>query len=128
METSIETPVDYVKLMAEAAAKAVKDERAPSSFISFKSGILTIDDQPIPGNKIKCVVLASLYENDYFPRKFDPTTLVSPDCWALGHNEDDMKPPHGRASPHGVVQPGNRRAAMDRQGVERGRPVSGLDA
>ena len=92
METSIATPVDYVKLMAEAAAKAVKDERAPSSFISFKSGILTIDDQPIPGNKIKCVVLASLYENDYFPRKFDPTTLVSPDCWALGHNEDDMKP------------------------------------
>lgn len=92
METSIATPVDYAKLMAEAAAAAAKTERAPSAFISFKSGILAIDDQPIPGNKIKCVILGSLHENDYFPGKFDASTPVSPDCWALSRDEDTMAP------------------------------------
>lgn len=91
MENQIATPIDLKKLMAEAASKLVKEEKAPSSFISFKSGILTIEDQPIPGNKIKCIILASLHENAYFPRKYDPNTQVSPDCWALGTSEE-MEP------------------------------------
>lgn len=92
METSIATPVDYAKLMAEAAAAAAKTERAPSALISFKSGILAIDDRPIPGNKIKCVLLGGIHENDYFPGKFDPNTPVSPDCWALSRDEYTMAP------------------------------------
>lgn len=90
--TDIATPFDYAELMRQAAAAAVKAERSPSDFISFRAGQLTIDEQIIPGNKINCVILESAHENDYFPRQFDPKRIVSPDCWAINLVEDDLAP------------------------------------
>lgn len=87
-----ETPVDYRQRLMQMADAAAEKEKPDNKLISFKSGILSFNDQAAAGNKLECIILASVYENQFFPGPFDPNNPVSPDCWALGLDEDEMEP------------------------------------
>jgi hypothetical protein len=78
--------------------------------ISFKNGRLIIDENPVPGDSIDVVILATMVENQYYTGAYDPNSVQIPVCYAFG----DMKaedPEEGMA-PH--------EEAEDKQGDENG--------
>lgn len=98
--------------MAEAAKKSAKAEKAVSGLrgISIRGGVLTVDDQPVPGNELDVVVLVALHENQWFPKPFDPDTPAIPDCYAFG--DLDAEDPEDGMAPHPESQ--------DKQGDDNG--------
>lgn len=79
------------KLAADAKALA-SVERPALSQISTRAGQLVYQGQPIPGNKLPCIVVASAFENRYYDKPFDPNKRESPKCFSLSLTGEDMAP------------------------------------
>jgi hypothetical protein len=90
--TQVTTPIDFKALMAKAADAAKAQEKPDNKWISFKSGMLAFNGNVAPGNKLKCVVISSAHENQFFPNAYDPDKLVSPNCYAIAHDPDHLEP------------------------------------
>lgn len=90
--TQVAKPIDYAALMAQAAQQAMEQEKPDNKFVSFKSGVLSFNGAAAPGNKVDIVVLGAAFENQYFPHRYDPNKILSPDCYAVSHHEDDLAP------------------------------------
>jgi len=85
------------KLAAEANADA-KAERPQASFISLKSGILSMGGVPVPENKLKVCIIAAAHELNYYTEKYDPNNLRSPKCFALDVSGDEEAiQPHNKS-------------------------------
>lgn len=102
-------PVNWEAEMAKEASAVAKAFRPSVGQISTKSGILSYMDQPLPGNKLNCIVLAAIFENNYFEGKYDPKNPRNPVCYAFGKVSGDGEPPF-MAPPEYVVDP-QRKAA-----------------
>lgn len=86
-------PVNWQEQMAAEAKAVAKAFRPVTGQISTKSGIMSYMDQPIPGNKLPCVILGAIFENNLFDGKFDPRNPRNPVCYAFGRvNPDGSKP------------------------------------
>jgi len=98
--------------MVEAAQKSAKAEKAVSGLkgISLRGGVLTVDEQPVPGNELDIVVLVAVHENQYHTKPFDPNTPQIPDCYAFG--DPDADEPEDSMAPH--------EEAEDKQGDDNG--------
>ncbi len=79
------------ELAKEAKALASK-ERPALSQISTRGGVLTYQNQQIPGNKLPCIVIASVFENRYYDKRFDPNKREAPKCFALSPEQKGMTP------------------------------------
>jgi hypothetical protein len=77
------------KLREEAKAVAVL-ERPSITTVSLRSGIMSINEQPVPQNKLPCVVVASVFEHVLYTTPFDPNRVVPPDCFALSADGKGM--------------------------------------
>lgn len=102
---STNLPVNWQEEMAKEATAVSKAFRPTVGQISTKSGILAYMDQPIPGNKLNVIVLAAIFENNYFEGKFDPKNPRNPVCYAFGKAQPDgslpfMAPPEYVTDPH----------------------------
>lgn len=94
----------WEKQMADAAVKAAAVEKPTGSFrsISTRGGILTVDDTPIKGNELRCVVLMAMHENQFYEGAYDPSNVSIPTCYAFGEPGGDgegMSPHAECASP-----------------------------
>lgn len=84
----------------EEAAKAKAAEQAlqraasrdGNKFISFKSGMLSIDKVPVPGNKLTVIALCFLSENSWYSSKYDPIKQQTPACWSVYDSAETMIP------------------------------------
>jgi len=85
-------PVDWKSEMANQAKAAAALERPKLSNLSTRGGILAYQDTPIPGNKLPCVVVGSVFENRYYIEKFNPNKPATPDCFSLSVDGDNMVP------------------------------------
>lgn len=85
-------PINWAEEFAKAAQAQAEAERPDNKFISFKSGVLSYNDTPAPGNAIKCVIIGAAFENAYYPGKYDPKKVKSPDCWAISFDEEALVP------------------------------------
>lgn len=86
--------------MANTAKVQSKAEK-PSGFgkrIIFKNSRMMIDDNPVPGDAVDIVVLASMYENQYYPGTYNPNEIQIPVCYAFGNMKQE-DPEEGMA-PH----------------------------
>lgn len=72
---------------AEAAAETVQ-----AASISLKAGVMTYREQPIAGNKLDCIIIGAMRENQYFPERYDPNNIQPPLCWALSVEPEGMGP------------------------------------
>jgi hypothetical protein len=81
-----------MKVDAEIAAGAQRSSGGGGKFFSLKSGVLTFDENPMPGNQMMVVILADIMENSWYEGAYDPSTPASPKCFAFGHDEADMEP------------------------------------
>lgn len=77
--------------------KAIESSVATGSFISVRGGVLTYQDNAVPGNKIRVVVLAAIMENVFYQGSYDPNNPSPPACYAFGSDESEMAP-HEKAS------------------------------
>lgn len=80
--------------LARQAAEAAKVEESTQtgSFFSMKSGVLSFNDSPLPGNEMAVVILDSRLENVFYEGKYDPDTPQGPVCFAFGLDEKTMAP------------------------------------
>ena len=86
--------VSWDEALAARAQKAKKAEAsvATGGFISLKSGVMSYNGNPVPGNKMNVVILDAILENHMYEGKFDPNNASGPVCFAFGRDEDEMAP------------------------------------
>ncbi len=96
--------VPWQEQMANAAKKQAAAEKPFNSMatIGTRSGVLTVDGDPVKGNILHGIVLASVHENMYYSGRFEPDSPTVPACYAFG---DDLstEDPDGiedRMTPH----------------------------
>lgn len=88
---------------AERSANAEKDSVGGGlQGISLRNGVLSVDDQPVPGNELDVVVLCAVHENKWYAGDYDPDTPQIPACYAFRTEEeaDEGKPmaPHAEST------------------------------
>jgi hypothetical protein len=87
--------VDWEKEMAaqaELAAAAQRSTGGGGKFFSMKSGQLSFDNVPLPGNMMAVIVMADTMENSFYDSAYDPDTPTSPKCFAFARDEKELAP------------------------------------
>lgn len=86
--TSVAAPAstavtDWKSEMAQHAAVVAQQERASSSSIGLRAGLLTYQGQPVKDNKLRVIIVDSCLERTLYEGSFDPNNIRSPVCFAL---------------------------------------------
>lgn len=97
MATKKEAPGTAVKKweeeLAGLAEQTVKTEAMTGGkFIGTKSGQLSFNGAPVPGNKLNVIVMDNVLENQHYEDDFDPDNRSSPVCFAFARDKADLKP------------------------------------
>jgi hypothetical protein len=91
--------VDWEEEMMRQATAVAAIERPKVGQISTRAGMLSYQQVPIPGNRMNCIVVGSIYERNYFKGKFDASNIQSPECYAFSLDGHDMAPEETIANP-----------------------------
>lgn len=87
-------PTNWQEQMQNEARALSRAFRPTTAQISTKSGVMSYMGQPVPGNKMNVIILATIFENNFFEGKFDPRNPRNPVCFAFGKpNSDGSLPP-----------------------------------
>ncbi len=87
--------VDWEKEMeaqAKIAAGVVANIGGNVPRFSVKGGILSLDDQAIPGNHMAVVILDGILQNTFYEGRYDADNMTPPTCFALGRDDKAMAP------------------------------------
>ena len=77
--------VNYDEILAQLAKKATKTEKPSTSSIGVRAGVLSYNGQPVPGNKLDCIIIASTHANLYYEDAFKERVVRLAPTWrALG--------------------------------------------
>lgn len=94
--------IPWEERLAAEAKNVASVERPSVTGMSFRSGVMSINDVPVPGNRLNVVVLASAMLNTLYKKPYDPNQIVPPDCFALALMPTDGSP-RPDMIPHEVV-------------------------
>ena len=96
---STNLPTQWEEELAKDAQKIAAAERPALGAISLRGGIMTYEKQPIPGNKLSVIIVASMMERRWYKDRFDPNKAASPHCFAF-HDGTDGVPwmPHAKSA------------------------------
>lgn len=91
--------------LANQAKIAAKQEEhvGGGSFFSTRAGVLAVDGQSIPNNKMTVLIVDGVLENVWYPGAFDPDEMAPPACFAFGRDDDEMEP-HAVVKANGTAQ------------------------
>lgn len=84
------------------AIKTAETEKPSGSWVSFKNGVMKINDTPMKDNKVEMVVLEAVFENQFYKNRYDPNKAETPICYALGENDEDLAPHPNSPEPQNV--------------------------
>ena len=84
--------VDWKSQMEQMAQAAAAMERPTLGVISLKSGVMSYQGTPVPGNKLNCIVIASAFEHRYYTERYDANKPASPTCFAQSLDGEEMAP------------------------------------
>lgn len=84
--------VDYESILAGLAKVATASERPSSSTVGCRAGILTYNKEPIKGNKLDAIIIASSHSNLYYDVPWDEDNPSNPVCFAYSDTGEDMVP------------------------------------
>lgn len=96
--------VQWQDELAEAAKRSAQVEKSGGGglpTISFRGGVISVDDEEVDGGELDLVILQAIHENRYFGSKFDPNNTSAPKCFAFADPEEtdpDVMEPHEEAS------------------------------
>jgi len=83
---------DWQAELASLAVATAEAEKPSGNWVSFRHGRLSIGGNPMKDDKVQCIVINSVFENQWYKDKFDPDNPQSPSCYAISESEDDLKP------------------------------------
>ena len=89
---AVALPDDVLAALAADAKASAALERPAVSTISLKAGILSYNGDPVKGNKLRVVILASSHLNVFYGKQYDPDNISSPKCFALSETGEHMAP------------------------------------
>lgn len=92
IEQSNNLPVNYEERLAQMAREAQQAERPQVGAIGLKAGQLSYGGNPIAGNALDCIIIASTHANLYYTAAYDPDEVTNPECYAYSPNGEDMYP------------------------------------
>ncbi len=81
--------------LARYAQKIADNERASGGGLkkfSLQSGVLSLDDAPMPGNQMAVIILGSIYENVFYEGDYDSKNPAPPVCFAQALEEAHLAP------------------------------------
>lgn len=87
--------VNWDEELAKQSEIAAGNQRASGGggkFFSMKSGQLSFDGNPMPGNMMAVVILGYVIENSFYDTAYDPDVPASPKCFAFAEREEDLEP------------------------------------
>lgn len=82
----------WAKELAEAAKNESAKETPTVTGISFRSGVMSVSGNPIPGNTMTGIVMETAYERCLYEGPFDPGKVKNPICFALSYDGEEMAP------------------------------------
>lgn len=88
---------NYDEMLANMAKRAKAIERPTTSKIGVRAGVLSYNKEPVPDNKLDCIIIASTSANLFYEEKWDPDNPVNPVCYAYSEDGENMVP-HPKAS------------------------------
>lgn len=92
--------------LAKMGEEYAETETLGGSFLSTKGGVLSFQDEPLPGNQMAVVILDVVRERTYYTEKYDASAEhnLPPVCYAFGRSDEEMAPhPSMQAGPHYFV-------------------------
>lgn len=94
--TAVGTPiggavVNWRDQAAKDVAQVTQQERASASSISLRAGVISYQNTPVPGNKLRVIIVDAAYERTYYEGAFDPDNITSPRCFALAKATQDAQ-------------------------------------
>jgi len=93
--------VNMEEYLANLAKATTSVEKPSGSTISCKAGVLAYSGEPLPDNKLDCIIVASTHTNLYYEGTYDPNNIASPICYAYSDDGGDMVPHPSAPSPQG---------------------------
>jgi hypothetical protein len=87
--------------LKQYAVDASAQERPIGGSISLRAGQISWQGNPVPGNRLPCVVLNWVNESRWYTDSFNPDKPSQPACYSLGTNEADMVPHESSPNPQG---------------------------
>lgn len=89
--------------LAKMAAEVASAERPSLSVITFRNGVMKYMDNPIPGNALDVVIIASVFENAMYTGRFNPNEPRAPSCFAISEVEEELEPHEVVTNPQNPV-------------------------
>lgn len=83
------------RLAAEAAETVEKEPPGGAGrkdWISFKGGVMALNDEDFPGDEVPVIILAHTNENVYYKHKYNPKKPEAPVCWAFNEIYEELSP------------------------------------
>lgn len=92
-ESTSKQVVKWDEELAKAAeiAAGMEANTGGGQFFSIKSGVLSWQDNRLPGNQMVVIILDSIFETVYYEGKYDPDEPQSPTAFAFGRDEKEMR-------------------------------------
>lgn len=106
--------VRYDEKFAADAETYSSEEHTSGMWVSTRGGILSFDEEPMPGNQMCVVILDALRENTFYGTKFDPDNMLPPICYAFGRSSDEMAPHESMQADLSYFQPQNEECSTCR--------------
>ena len=82
--------VPYDAEFAAFAQEFSARETIGGTFISLKSGVISIGGKPVANNKLLVVLIDVIKENAFYGEAFDDEQKKPPKCFAFGRDENEM--------------------------------------
>lgn len=84
--------VNYDEAYAKLAQQQADEEQTGGQFITTKGGVLSFNEEELPGNQMCVIVLDAVRENTYYSEKYDADNVVPPKCYAFGRGNEELAP------------------------------------
>lgn len=94
---------NFEERMAELATQSAALEVTGNNYISFRGGVMSFMDEPMPNNEAEFIIIGAAGEHSYYDTKFDPDNITPPVCFAVFGMDED-------AAPHDDVPEDQRQA------------------
>jgi hypothetical protein len=92
-------PDAWQQKLAAYAQETQHNEAMGGQFFSTRGGILTFAGQPIANNTMDVVIAGSMFENVFYPERFDSDKIKAPKCYAYSLDGNNMVPHQKVAEP-----------------------------
>lgn len=94
--------VNWEERLANEAKQIATIERPSLTSISTRSGMMSINGVAVPGNKMDCVILSSVFENQYYDTVYVAGEVRPPRCFSLSLTKENRKPHEAVKEPMGL--------------------------